>query len=141
MEKFAEAGFVLRSCRARTGPISSAEPGTILIIGAPVVMVAESTLFNGFVSDVCELTLALFVMSVPLGIVTPTLTTKVMFADPPGPIVFDEHVKVPTPPTAGAAQLHPCGAEKELNVVPVGSGSETIRLVAVPGPLFLTVSV
>lgn len=49
-------------------------------------------------------------------------------------------VTVPVPPTAGVVQLQPEGTDSAWNVVPAGSVSVSVALVASLGPAFATVT-
>jgi hypothetical protein len=66
-------------------------------------------------------------------------TTTMMFADAPKAKVGSLQVTLPVPPTTGAVQVQPAGAETETNVVLVGTASRKLTAEAGPGPLFVTV--
>jgi len=66
-------------------------------------------------------------------------TTTMMFADALKAKVGSLQVTLPVPPTAGAVQVQPAGAETETNVVLVGTASRKLTAEAGPGPLFVTV--
>jgi len=102
-----------------------------------VVDVAE--LLAGLGSTVAELTVAVFEITVPLGVVEATFTTRVKTAD--SATATDAFVQdtVPVPPTAGVVHVHPAAAVRDTNVVPVGSVSLTTTLLEGSTPSFLPV--
>ena len=91
-------------------------------------------------SVVEDTTVAVLVMVVPLA--PDTATTRVKTAEAPGLSVATEHDSVPLAPTAGAVQVNGVpDCDRETNVVPAGNGSVRVTLLAVAGPLFVTVMV
>lgn len=103
---------------------------------AGVVMVV--LLFAEFGSLVVEETeeFAVIEVAVTLGA---RFTATMMVADALAAKVGSLQVTLPVPPTAGAVQVQPAGAETETNVVLVGTASRKLTAEAGPGPLFVTV--
>jgi hypothetical protein len=65
-----------------------------------------------------------------------------MTAEPPATrLPLAEQLTAPVPPTGGAEQDQPAGAETETNVVFGGVDVAMAGLVAVEGPLFVTMIV
>jgi len=97
-------------------------------------------LFGSVVED--EATLAEFVMTVPGAVPAVTFSTKVKVVVPAAPTATDGFVQVCVPPE-GAGHVHkPDGAlAMETTVVFAGSVSVSVTLVAIAGPLFVTVIV
>jgi len=113
-----------------TGPLVGVKP---LIVGGGglTVVIRVSELFEGFGSDSLAETLAVLESVVA----TVGVTTIVTVAVAPLSSEPRAHVTVLVP-----AQL-PCDEEEDTNVTLTGSASLVVTLVAVLGPLLLTVSV
>ena len=120
-------------------PGSVGLPGTSA--GAATVVVAVAELLPGFGSAVAavtsagELTLAVFLMTVPGGVLGSTWTTSVIVADAALGIDAMVHVTVVVP------AHEPVDDAVEPKVVPAGSASVTVMLPASDGPLLVTVIV
>jgi hypothetical protein len=85
-----------------------------------------------------DVTLAVLVMIVPLGVAAPTFTTRVKDALALAGSVARLQVTVPVPPTAGAEQLHPTGEVSEKSVVFAGRVSDNATVVAAAAVMFVT---
>src|SRR6266849_2125991 len=83
-----------------------------------VVAVAE--LLPALESVVDDVTVAVFVIVVPLGVAAFTFTTIVKVAFAPLARVGSLQVSAPVPPTAGATHENPAGAVTDTNVVFAG---------------------
>ncbi len=104
-----------------------------------------AVLFAGVGSAVVELMLTVLVMMVPSAVAASTWTTTVKVAVLPLPM-FAERVQVlvPVPPTGGFTQFQvpvPPVIAAETKVVLAGVVIVNTGLLAVFGPLFLTVTV
>jgi hypothetical protein len=96
-------------------------------------------LFPGIGSGVDgEVAVAAFEIVVPGPAVT--LTTIVRVTAPPGPMFPMLAVTVPFVPIGGPLHVPMLGVQ-EVKVVPFGSGSVIPTSAAVPGPLFVTITV
>jgi hypothetical protein len=118
-----ESAFVTR----RFAPV----PVTVVVVPAVLFPLTPSS---------GELTVALFVITVPLSVPTATFTTNVIVLEPT-PTDGLVHVWVPAPPTGSGGQVHPAPAAMETNVVPAGIVSEMLAFDAASGPAFVTVIV
>src|SRR4029453_413175 len=97
-----------------------------------------------------EVTLAVLVMTVPLGVGAATFRTRVIVLVPTG---TDGSVPVcvrvpptgrgcgPVPPAGGGGPLHPAPGVTETNVVPAGVVSERETFDAASGPALVTLIV
>src|SRR5882762_6554138 len=111
---------------------------TSACVGEATTVVVEAELFAVLGSEVSVVTPGEFVITVPGVVVVATCTTRGKLAVAPEasePIV---QVIVPALPTAGVVQLQPAGVGMDTNVVPVGITSVNVRVVAVAGPLLVT---
>src|SRR5439155_453008 len=121
-----------------------ASAGALLVIdrsAARTSVFAVAALLAVLGSKVTELTVAVLVSVLPSGVLALTCATIVKLTVAPlavGPVV---QFTVPAEPTAGVVQVQPAGVMIDWNVVPGGSGSVTVTLAAVEGPLLLTTSV
>ena len=121
-----------------------ASAGALLVIdrsAARTSVFAVAALLAVLGSKVTELTVAVLVSVLPSGVLALTCATIVKLAVAPlavGPVV---QFTVPAEPTAGVVQVQPAGVMIDWNVVTGGSGSVTVTLAAVEGPLLLTTSV
>lgn len=97
-------------------------------------------LFAEFASVVALEIEAVLEITVPPETPELTFTTNVNVAvcNPRLPAV---QLMAPVPPTEGLLQLQLPGGVRETNVVFAGTESESVRLVAVAGPLFVTLTV
>ncbi len=98
-------------------------------------------LFEAFGSDVVVDTFATFAMVLPLAAEAAAAITNEKVAGPLGdsdPIV---QVIVPVPPAGGVEQVNmgPAVWDAETNVIPAGTASVSETVVALDGPLFVTV--
>src|SRR6266498_4446414 len=105
----------------------------------PTTVVVLAVLFAEFGSVVEEDTVAVFPITVPLGVPELTFTTSVNDAELNGASVAIVQVWVPVPPTASGEQLHPAAGVTETKVVLAGITSLRMTDVAVCGPSFRTV--
>jgi hypothetical protein len=104
-------------------------------LGVGVNVVAVDSLFSSF-GSLGSLTLAIFVMAVPGGVEEGICTTNEKTLSLPGLNAAFVQVTVPPPPAEGTEQLH-VGPEvwvKETRVVPVGTASVSVALLAWSGP-------
>ena len=87
-------------------------------------------------------TVAAFVMIVPSCVPDLTPTTIVKVADSPEARLDLVHVMVPVaiPFVGGLVQLQPAAPEFETNFVLVGTASLRLTLVALDGPLLVTIT-
>src|SRR6266498_349689 len=107
----------------------------------PTTVVVLAVLFAEFGSVVEEDTVAVFPITVPLGVPELTFTTSVNDAELNGASVAIVQVWVPVPPTASGEQLHPAAGVTETKVVLTGITSLRVTDVASWGPSFRTVRV
>lgn len=91
-------------------------------------------------SVVEEETVAVFEITVPLGTVFPTATTRVKTAFPGGNDAIELDT-VPPDPGAGVIEVHPPGGVKDTKVVPAGNVSDKVTDAALLGPALFTVIV
>jgi hypothetical protein len=91
-----------------------------------------------FGSDVVEMTLALFEISVPLAVADGTASVSVKLAAAPFASTGVEQVIGPVPPAGGVMQFQPAGAASEVNVVFGGVVSLSVTVCASDGPAFET---
>ena len=101
------------------------------------VVVAVAELFPATGSSV-DVTLAVLLTTVPLGVAAFTFTTSVKDPLPFAGSVAMVQFTVPVPPTAGVVQLHPAGDVSETNVVFAGRVSESATVVAPAAVRFVT---
>jgi hypothetical protein len=104
-----------------------------------VIVAAESLAGSG--SVVAEPAVTVLPMSEPVTAPASTATTRVNVAVAPAPSVAAEQSTVPAAPTAGVVHDQPAGDASETKLVPAGTGSASVALVAAPGPAFATVIV
>src|SRR4030095_12981955 len=108
-----------------------APPLTVVV--APAELLAE-TASSG------EVTLAVLVMTVPLGVGAATFRTRVILLVPTG-TDGSWQVCVPVPPTGSGGHVHPAPGVTETNVVPAGVVSERETFDAASGPALVTLIV
>ncbi len=104
-----------------------------------VVAVAALSVESG--SVVALETFAVFEIVAPFAAFAFTLTTSVNVPDAFAAMLAFEQEIVPVPPTAGVEQLKPAGLASETKVVFVGTASVSVTLVALLGPVFVTIIV
>jgi hypothetical protein len=104
------------------------------------VVVAVALSLPVFGSEVDDVTVAVFEMTVLSTTVASTFTVSVKTAEPM-PSDAIEQLTGPVPPTAGAEHDQPPGAESDTNVVPAGSVSLSETVAALLGPAFDAVMV
>ena len=120
-------------------------------LGAPVFVTARSQVVVTVVlvvvlllaelgSLVVEETVEVAVMEATVT-VDATFTTTMMSADEPEAKLVSVQVTLPVPPTAGAVQDQPTGAETEAKVVLAGVASTKETAAAAAGPLLVTTCV
>src|SRR4051812_32792349 len=107
----------------------SAEP-------APTVVVAVPLPLAPFGSEVVDVAVAVLVMTVPFATPAPTATVSVKTALPVPMLGFEQET-VPVPPTAGVVHDQPPGLDSDTKVVPAGSVSERLTVLALLGPALL----
>lgn len=107
-------------------------------LAEPTVVVAVAELLEVEGSFVEEDTLAVFVMTLPLGVTGFTFTTNVKDELASSAMLGSAQLTGPVPPTDGIEQVQPGAPLKETNVVFDGVASENVTLVAVVGPPFAT---
>src|SRR5690349_6143791 len=100
-----------------------------------MVVGSEEVLLPGVGSGVVDVTVAALVMMVPFGTAPLTCATTVKFADAAGRSAAMLHVIVAPVVHVNAG---PVFCVSETNVVPAGSVSLQLTVVAVEGPLFVT---
>ena len=108
--------------------------------GERTVVVALPLSSPGFPSVVDEVTVAVLLMVEPARAGGITKTSSVKLALPTANVAIEQFI-VPWSPWAGVEHDQPLGADKVLNVVPLGNVSLKETLLAESGPLFLTVIV
>ena len=101
--------------------------------------VATVVLLLGALGSLLVVVTEEFAVIVPAATVDGTFTTTMMSADVPAAIVGLVQFTVPVPPTAGAVQVQPAGANTDSKVVFGGVASVKLSPVADAGPLFVTV--
>jgi hypothetical protein len=104
----------------------------------PTVVVAVAVLFAMLGSVDVAVIVAVFVMTVVLGVPALTLTTRVNEALAPAARLAMVQVTVPVPPTAGVEHDQPAARVNDTNVVLGGTASLSATLVAPDGPEFET---
>lgn len=107
---------------------------------AATVVVGEALLFARSGSVEAEVTVAVFVRTVPEARPGSTATSSVKIPEPTARDAIEQLI-VPPAPTAGVVQLQPPGADSEVNAVPAGRVSLHVTSVAGSGPAFETVIV
>ena len=113
---------------------------TIRSAEAATVVVAVPLSLPGIPSAVFEVTVAVFVSTVPAATDALTFTTRVKTVLPTANDgLVDE--TVPPEPTAGVVLVQPLTVDNETKVVPTGKVSLHEALVAASGPLLVTVMV
>ncbi len=124
-------------CPAVTG---SGESVFVTIRSARVftVVVAVAALSVASGSVVLLETFAVLEIDAPFAALVFTLTTSVNVPDAfAARLAFEQEI-VPVAPTAGVVQLKPAGLASETKVVFVGTASVNVTLVALLGPVFVT---
>lgn len=113
---------------------------TSAVEGVPTTDVAEAVLLAGVGSVVVEVTVAVFVMLVPIGLAGLIITMIVKFATPAAGSDAIEHVTVPVAPPAGVVhkKVGPAVWDSETKVVFAGMTSVSVTAAASDGPLFVT---
>lgn len=107
----------------------------------PTTVEAEAMLLAEFGSLTDELTLAVFVIAVPLAVPVFTLVTSEKVAAVLPAIFKSVQTTLPVLPTAGVVQVQPAGVARETNVVLLGTASTSEALSAALGPLLVTTCV
>ena len=105
----------------------------------PTIVLTVALLLVEFGSAIAELTLAVSVMTVPFAVPAFTFTTIVKTEGVAASRLAIEHVNVPVRP--GLLHTQPAGAVIDSRVVLAGMVSTNVTLVALLGPLFVTVCV
>jgi hypothetical protein len=105
---------------------------------APLTAVVVVAVLLAVTASSGELTVALFVITVPAGVAAVTYSTRAMELDPT-PTDGLVQAWVPVPPSGSGEHVHPAAAATETNVVPAGVVSETVTFDAASGPAFVTV--
>src|ERR1700754_957835 len=112
--------------------------------GQPILQVSIDTrvdvadeLFAGFSSIVSAVTVAVFIIELPAGLLT--LTISVAITGAPGATLPSRQLTAPVPPGGGVVQLPEL--ESETKVVPFGTISLSVTPLAVLGPALLTTMV
>ena len=108
---------------------------------APTEVPAEAELFDGFGSAVSLETFAWLVMEAPLGVAALTRTVIVNVLDAVVTRLGAVQTTSPIRPTSGVAQVHPEGADRDWNVVLMGTASVSATVLANDGPWFVTARV
>src|SRR6266511_3107005 len=106
---------------------------------ALTVVVALAELLAGTASS-GEVTLAVLVMTVPLGVAAATFRIRVIVLVPTG-TDGSVQVCVPVPPTRSGGHVHPAPGVTETNVVPAGVVSDSETFDAASGPELVTLIV
>src|SRR5512132_2316713 len=101
------------------------------------VVVAVAELFPAAGSSV-DVTLAVLLTIVPLGVAAFTFTTSAKDPLPLAGRVAMVQLTVPVPPTAGVVQVHPAGDVRDTNVVVAGRVSDRATVVAAAAVRFVT---
>jgi hypothetical protein len=107
----------------------------------PTIVTALAVLLLEFGSFTEELTVAVLVMTVPFAVPVFTLVISEKVAAVLPAILRSVQTTLPVLPTAGVVQVHPEGADKETNVVLLGTASAKTALSAALGPLLVTTCV
>src|SRR5437879_5393459 len=128
---------MLPPAAAVAGPLFTIETSAWAVI----VVDAVELLFDGFVSALDVDAVAVFMMTVPFGMVPSGCTVMVNCALPP--LAKSEIVQVTVPPLFGAGVLQvalgPVFCTSETNVRPAGRGSVNVASAATSGPAFVSV--
>jgi hypothetical protein len=101
---------------------------------------AVAVLLELFGSETEDVTLAVSVIAVPATVPAFTFRTTVKVPEPDAKLAFVQLI-VPVPLTAGVVHDHPDAAEIDWNVVFAGVVSVKLAVVAVLGPLLVTICV
>lgn len=107
----------------------------------PTTVNALAVLLAEFGSLTEELTVAVFVMTVPFAVPVLTFVISEKVAAVPPAIFNAVHTTLPVLPTGGVVQVQPAGTAMETNVVFAGTASTSVALSAALGPLLVTTCV
>jgi len=128
-------------CESFVATVISPDPQLITHGELPATrVVALAELLVGLASATALEAEAVFVMTVPFGVATPTCTPITKLEIVPESRSGWVQVIIPEPPAGGVVQVQPGAADRDLNVVLAGMLSLKVALIASLGPAFVTLT-